>query len=82
MDNSYNAAVDGHPDWEVHEHTNGAHRSTRGTSVDVDVFDDGSTVYVDIEQGSGYMGQRCSTTIPIEVLVRLLERVGFSVTRR
>ena len=37
--------------------------------------------HVSITQGGGYMQQHCSARIPTAVLVELLTRAGYTVTR-
>lgn len=54
-------------------------RSHRGTEVELDMDEGG--LEVRIEQGSGYMRESCSTYVHMDVLVRMLERQGYTVTK-
>jgi hypothetical protein len=67
--------------WEINDYslqdTSSANCRTRGSYVDLDLDENGLAVVID--EGSGFMAQSCSTTIPIDVLVELLTRVGFTV---
>jgi len=48
----------------------------------VEVTVEPESVGVEVVQGSGYLREQTNASIPVEVLVRLLEHAGFSVTRR
>jgi hypothetical protein len=67
--------------WEIDDYslqdTSSANCQTRGSYVDLDFGESGLVVVID--EGTGYMAQSCSATIPIDVLVELLTRVGFTV---
>lgn len=56
----------------------GANRQHRGSHADVDLDENGLEVRID--EGSGYMAQSCSLTIPLDVMVELFTRAGFTVT--
>ena len=64
---------------ELSEFMNYASQERRGRSVEVSVDPDG--IEVRIEEGSGYMSQSCSATIPIDILIRLMQRNGYRVER-
>jgi hypothetical protein len=49
-----------------------------GQTVEVDAQFDG--IDVSIETGCGYMNTRADCRIPIDVLIRLLESVGYKIT--
>lgn len=59
---------------------NEASRSVNGQTTEVTVTE----VDVDIVTtvGRGFLAETHSSYVPIEVLIKLLEHVGFSVTRR
>lgn len=71
-----------HPDWKMDcsEFMNGATMSSPGRSVDVNVDPQGIEVRVE-EGGSTYERQSTSTYIPMDVIVQMLEHMGFSVKR-
>ena len=43
---------------------------------------DADGISIDIDEGSGYMSQSVSTFIPTPVVIALLERMGYVVTRK
>ena len=67
--------------WEIdgysYPDTSSANCQTRGRQVDVDL--DVNGLFVRIDEGSGFDTQSCSTTIPFNVLVAMLNRLGFTV---
>jgi len=65
--------------WALDSFGAGATRQGRGQSVDLTI-DDSGDLEVRIDEGSGYMSQSCSTWIPREILVRMLEQAGATIT--
>ncbi len=67
---------------DISEWSNSADRQRPGQTVDID-FDviDPASFYIRIDEGSGYSSQSCSTFIPIDIVVRMLEHAGYTVTR-
>lgn len=54
-------------------------RSHRGTEVEVDMEPDG--MWIRMEHGSGYMRETCSGFVHMDQVVRMMEAVGYTVTR-
>ena len=50
--------------------------------VDVYEFNGRRTLDVRIEEGSGYESYTATSSIPFEVIVRMMEHAGYSVSRR
>jgi hypothetical protein len=48
----------------------------------VEVCVDNETVQVDVEQGSGYLREHTTAYVPMEVIIRMMEHAGYTVTRR
>ena len=54
-------------------------RETRGGSAEFDMDEEGMEIR--IEQGSGYMRESCQTYLHMDILVAMMERAGYTVTR-
>lgn len=48
----------------------------------VEVCMESDHVQVDVTQGSGYMREQTSAYIPMEVIIRMMEHAGYTVTRQ
>lgn len=54
-------------------------RSFRGTDSEYDMDEDGLDIR--LETGSGYNMQSCQTFLHMDVLIAMMERAGYTVTR-
>lgn len=46
-----------------------------------EVVMDREHMQVDVEQGSGYMREHTTAYVPMEVIIRMMEHAGYTVTR-
>lgn len=65
--------------WALEPFGAGATRLTRGQEVNVSIDDNGD-IDIRIDEGSGWLSQSCSTWIPRDILVRMLEQAGATIT--
>lgn len=55
--------------------------ATRGGPIRVGLCLDDGYLEVTLEAGSGYMREEIGTSVPTDVLVKILEHAGFMVTK-
>jgi hypothetical protein len=61
------------------EFYNSASRQAPGQTIDVEVEPEGMGIRVD--EGRGYCAQTTNAYVPMDVVIRLIERAGYTVTR-
>ena len=68
-------------DWKMEqtESVNAATYQRRGQTVEL-VYNCGE-IDVDIRQGSGYLEQNCSSSIPLDVVIKMLVHRGYTVSK-
>jgi len=64
---------------EATEFMNFANCSRRGREIEVSV--EAESVEINVEEGSGYLSQRTTAYIPMEIMVVLMRNAGYTVTR-
>ena len=67
-------------EYDQSEHYNAAKRRDHGYNDEFEMDQNG--MVVTLERGYGYSKESCRTTIPLEVLIKLIEHQGYYVEFR
>ena len=66
--------------WTFYESMTGAYRNDAVADCEIDVDEEGIQIRCQ-EGGSSYSSQQTSANIPIEVMAKIMEQAGYTVTK-